>query len=242
MEVINGNVKDFVVQDTKIKGQKNSGTALELIKTTALIVNCTFTSDRKGSYRECVIYIPEYGCIEDEFTGGAIIATNSRIDISQSKFEHNGADIGGALSAEHSIINMCGNVFINNHATKYGGALWSSRSNVTVKESEFQNNSATRCGGGVLSILSSNITIKESEFQHNSATYGIGGVMFSSSSNITIEASEFQHNSATVDGGVMYYHNSTGTIEAIEFQHNTECHRVWRSNVILWQHYQNRNK
>ena len=35
-------VEEFVVEDTKFKGQENSGTALELIETTAQIVNSTF--------------------------------------------------------------------------------------------------------------------------------------------------------------------------------------------------------
>ena len=83
-------VEEFVVEDTKFEGQDSSSTALELIETTAQIVNSTFVSNRKGSYRECIAIDPEYSCVPYYgFIGGVFIATNSTIDISQSIFEDN---------------------------------------------------------------------------------------------------------------------------------------------------------
>ena len=195
------NVEEFVVQDTMFKGQENSGTALELIETTAQIVNSTFVSNRKGSYRKCLIFVPEFGCLGDGFIGGVIIATNSTINISQSNFKYNGAELD-----------------INN--ATLGGVLYSDSSNIIIVESQFQNNSAT-FGGGVLASFSSNnnIIINASQFQHNSAT--IGGVLFSySSNNITINASQFQNNSATYGGGVLYSYSSTITIGGSNFTKN----------------------
>ena len=75
-------IEEFVIEDAKFEGQENSGTALELIKTTVQIVNSTFLSNRKGLFRECSIFDPEYGCGFDRFIGGAIIATNSTVEIS----------------------------------------------------------------------------------------------------------------------------------------------------------------
>ena len=209
-------VEEFVVKDTKFKGQYNNGTALELIETTAWIVNSTFLSNRKGLYRECIIFDPEYGCLFG-FIGGAIIATNSIVEINQSRFEDNGATgVGGAIFAEQdSIINMSGNVFVSNNAI-IGGVLYSNSSTITIETSEFQDNHAYN--GGVLLSTSSTITIEASEFQDNNAT--IGGILHSTSSTITIEASEFQDNNAAVIGGVLYSSSSTITIEASEFQDN----------------------
>ena len=93
-------IEDFVVQDTKFNGQENSRTALELIETTAQIVNSTLYpigEDNTDNVPHCSFV----------FYGGAIIATNSVIDISQSKFEHNRADHGGVIYTEqHSNIIM----------------------------------------------------------------------------------------------------------------------------------------
>ena len=204
-------VKRFVVKNTIFRGQETSGTALELIETTAQIVNCTFVSNRKGSYRKCAIYC-YFGGV---FISGAIIATNSIVDINQSKFEDNGADLGGAIFADkNSIINMSGNVFASNSAIEAGGALTSYNSNITIEESEFYDNSAIRWGGVLLSD-SSTITIETSNFHDNSATREVG-VLLSISSTIAIEASEFHSNSANW-GGVLYSSTSTITMEASEF-------------------------
>ena len=167
-------VEEFMVEYTKFKGQENSGTALELIETTAQIVNSTFLSNRKGSYRKC-IFIPGYGCLFDGFIGGAIIAANSTVEISQSRFEDNGAYLGGAIFAKYdSIINMSGNVFVSNSAG-IGGVLYSRSSTITIEASEFNDNSASY-GGGVLFSNSSTIRIKASKFHGNCAANG-GGVL-----------------------------------------------------------------
>ena len=194
-------VEEFVVKDTRFEGQDNSSTALELTETTAQIVNSTFLSNRKGSYRGCIeVFGPESGCLFKGLIGGAIIATNSTVDISRSRFEDNKADIGGAISAERDgIINMSGNMFVSNSASFGGGVLHSSSSTITIEASRFHDNNAFL--GGVLASISSAITIKESEFHDNSASSG--GIMASSSSAITIEASKFHNNSAIYWGGVL---------------------------------------
>ena len=59
-------VEKFVVEDTKFESQDNySLTALDLIETTAQIVNDTLLSNRKGVYRECAIFnqYRNYDCI-----------------------------------------------------------------------------------------------------------------------------------------------------------------------------------
>ena len=220
-------VEEFVIRDTTFRGQENSGTALELIESTAQIVNSTFVANRKGSYKKCD---PDFHCLY--YDGGAIIATNSTIDISQSKFEYNGADFGGALFAVHSIINMSGCVFINNSAIALGGVLCVIYSNITIEGSEFHNNSATY--GGVLHSYSSNLTTEESEFQHNSATRS-GGVLDSSRSNITIKESEFHNNSAKWGGVLASYSSnltssSSITIKESEFHNNNAT----RSGGVLY--------
>ena len=95
-------VEEFVVQDAKFEDQENGtgGTALELVETTAQVINSTLVSNRKGSYRECAFRL-YHGSCRNGFIGGAIIATSSSIGISLSKFEDNAADLGGAIFAQH---------------------------------------------------------------------------------------------------------------------------------------------
>ena len=212
-------VEEFIVEDTMFKGQENSLTGLQLIKTTAQIVGSTIVSHRNGSYKECAILYPRRGCISNAFIGGAIIATNSTVDISQSKFEDNQADLGGAIFAEQdSIINLSSNVFMSNNAYRVGGVLASTYgSTIIIESSEFQDNNARR--GGVLASFDSTITIEASEFHANHAR-DKGGVLFSQSSSITIQKSGFYDNYATDNGGALYLNSSTITIKASEFHNN----------------------
>ena len=207
--VVEGVIK-FLVNNTKFEGQENSGTALELTGTIAQIFNSTLVSNRKGSYW---LYF-------DGFIGGAIIATNSTIDISHSRFEGNRArDYGGAIFAkQNSIIRMSNNVFINN-AASFGGALFPYNSIFTINVSVFQSNTGNVSGGALLSF-SSTITIEASEFDNNIAMYD-GGALSSTDSSIAVNASKFCGNTGLAGGGALYVSdNSTIAIEASEFHEN----------------------
>ena len=211
-------VEEFMVENVKFEGQENSGTALELIETTAQIVSSTFLSNRKGLYRKCECS-PSGDC-RSGFFGGAIIATNSSIDISRSRFEDNRAEWGGAIFAEQdSIINMSGNIFVSNKAKWSGGVLYSDDSIIIIRVSEFQDNYAQ--WGGVLYSRSSTITIEACKFHDNNATHSGGAILYSPNSIITIVASEFHDNNATTwSGGVLVSYNSTITIEGSGFHDN----------------------
>ena len=230
-------VKEFLVTDTTFEGQENSGTALELIGTTAQIVNCTFVSNRKGSYRESVVIL---GDSENGFVGGAIIATDdTTVTISKSKFEDNRAYIGGAIFADnYSTINLTDNVsFINNSAENTGGVLYSNIGVVTINAScTFSNNKAWV---GILYATTSTLTIEASEFRdnvgsvlyliHSSVTIetskfhnNVGFLLFSSNSNnMTITGSVFYRNRAIHLGGVLSLQNSTVTVGNCNFTDNS---------------------
>ena len=225
-------VEEFVVEDTKFEGKENSSAVLELIETTAQIVNSTFVPNRKVLYKECATF--SYAC---GFFGGAIIATNSTVDISRSRFEDNKANVGGAIFAEQdSIINVNGSVFVSNSATnRGGGVLYSNNSTITIEASEFYDNGATYLEGGVLYSSNSTITIEASEFYGNSAHSG--GVLASISSTIRIKASEIYDNKA-LSGGVLYSYQSTIKIEASEFHNNIVYDRggaiiLFQSNIFF---------
>lgn len=174
------NVEEFVVLNTKFKGEDNSGTALQLVNTTAQIVNSTFVSN-KGKFSENIKLATTITVSAS--IGGAIIAIQSNINYSQSTFIGNSAYIGGVIFVgQNSIIDLNSCFFINNTADK-GGVLYSDSSTVTIKVSEFFNNTANY-GGVLYSRGSSNITIQASEFDNNIATEK-GGVLHSSASIIT---------------------------------------------------------
>ena len=215
-------LQEFVIKDAKFEGQENSETALELIGTTAQILNGVFVSNRNGSNRQCTTLLNLDSCDYNGFIGGAIIAIDSTIDISQSKFEANRADFGGAIVAVNSVINVSGNTsFINNTAISFGGVILSYNSNIIMNESIFHHNIASV--GGVLWSFYGTITIEASEFDGNNGTF-YGGVLHSHNSTIIIKASEFFYSTAAYFGGVLYVSLCAITIESSEFDDSFSDH------------------
>ena len=216
------NVDELVVEDAIFKGQENSGTALDLTAVAAQIVNCSFLYNRKGSHQYLTVFdLSDILERERRFIGGVIISSKSIIDISQSKFENNRAEIGGVICAlSNSIINMSDNVFIRNTAIEHGGVLYSDRSTITIEASEFHSNSAST--GGVLRSYSSTITIETSEFNTNTAN-SVGGVLYSFYSDVAIRESEFYNNTATA-GGALSFVGGTITVEGSVFYNSSAMH------------------
>ena len=209
-------VKEFVVQNAVFKGQNTSNTALEIVETAIQIVNSTFEQFVRGN-------VQFYSHIN--FTiGGLIIATASEINISQCKFENNGAQFGGVIYAEqHSIIVINNSIFTNNSALFTGGVLYSWRSNIVkITASKFDGNMAME--GGVLFSKEGMITIETSEFMVNAAE-NKGGVLLSIRSNIMIKECQFNYNTVTSGstgegGGVLYSNQSIITMVASMFNGN----------------------
>ena len=122
------NVDKFVLQDIRFKGHKDSGTSLEIIDTAAQIINCTFTSYRRGKH---IIIYPVYGYHTIRSVGSVIISNHSRINVSLSKFEKNSVNIGGAIiyAEEQSTISISDSIFISNIAGT--GVICSTNSHIT---------------------------------------------------------------------------------------------------------------
>ena len=136
--------------------------------------------------------------------GGVVrLYIRSTINITNSKFSKNKANIGGGIIAtyKYSTVIVQTSDFIFNQAS-FGGVLiayWMSR--VKFQDDCFLNNTAK--SGGVVRILQrSAVTIDGSTFGYNAAE--LGGVLYVQGGFVTIESSSFDHNSAGHIGGVVY--------------------------------------
>jgi predicted outer membrane repeat protein len=207
------NVDNFEVRNSTFRGQENSGTALELINTTAQIINCTYSSNRNGK----VQYIPSryYGGSYTRRVGGAIIASHSKVNISNNIFENNGvlhyfSDYVGAIYAEQqSIININASVFINNSGH---GMLYSSSGSMKIEASEFINNIGYE---GVLSSYRSNTTVRRCTFEGNMRC-----ALYFDGSTVSVKSNLFRNNSVDHNGVVALKGGSIGIIVQNLFQGN----------------------
>ena len=164
-------VEQFVVQDTNFIGQENSGTALKLVKATALIVNCTFVSNRRGSYRKCVLS-STHRCSDIDTAIDSLVVQllQPTVQLISAKASIN-ITVQTWVELYLQSSSMSGNVFGNNTATLSGGVLESLGSNITIEESGFCNNNATYIGGALLSTIST-ITIGGSNFTKSGSPTG----------------------------------------------------------------------
>ena len=228
-------VEEFIVEDTKFNGQNIiGGTALEIIETATQIINSTFKFNREGEFKNLIVSIGlRFVMTKDGLAGGAIIATGCRVAISQSRFENNGAEYGGAVFAQKSSIIIIHNSTFTTSSALFGGALFSLRSIITVEGSEFDIN-AVKDEGGALYSFESFIKIKASKFNGNTAISGSslrgggGGAMYSFNSTIIIDRGQFNDNTAISEstfieggGGALFSMECTIIIRESKFDNNS---------------------
>ena len=197
-----------------------------------------------GTHRDLSIsdeeFPPDVSVLEPEGgdVGGAIAAINCKsITISQSRFENNRADYGGAIYAEESKIIVHSTIFTSNYAISGGGVFFIMDSTISIiGASDFFSNAA-EYDGGVLYSLWSNIKITASSFVGNvvrdtnyylgNGIWSGGGVIYCNEGKISITKSKFYHNAVISGlgigaGGVLNsFYASYIKIQASQFRNNS---------------------
>ena len=198
-------------------GQEESGTTLELVKTSITIMKCSFINSTNGSKCDNVpAFLPDQSNFS--FCGGALQIIYSISMISDSVFFGNHATIGGAIYSSFSITWMANNFFMNNVAQNSGGAIFSSSSETWILNSYFENNGALNVGGAMFALDQSLVSINTSIFKDNHADIG-GALAGWNYSVLAITESEFVNNTAH-NGGVISIFFCTLDIKGSQFSYN----------------------
>lgn len=226
-------VKNFTIQHSSFSGmgngmvqgnsltcdqQNNTGSALELVDSKAMIVNSSFVSNVFGKCRDSLdlknikVHLPVH-------IGGAIFATKSSVTIIRSNFERNRAEMGGAIYGDWSSFIITDSNFVENIATcsvanvvcnGFGGALLlhqtreSRKHDVLLKidTSVFNRNKASGCGGAIV-VYHVITKVSKSKFLNNSARQSGGVIKTFSRVTINLKYSTFSGNLAKSHGGVV---------------------------------------
>ena len=207
-------IKQLLIKSVTFQGEKDSGTALEIITTNANITNSAFIYNRIG---RCLIYNPqENNTVFHAFFGGAIFATNySNISIIESLFERNCAEIGGAIFVEmgcHMMI-LKSNFFENHVAVNNSTKDTPCSDTVTIKllygSSLLQNVATDKiiqpyhsarfngrfCMGGAVALIQSTLLVHNCVFSNNTSKAGNAGALaVKSSCHVKIYNSKFYDN------------------------------------------------
>ena len=139
---------------------------------------------------------------------------NVTVEINNSTFANNSAELGGAICTTKSNNNLIiknasfennvskdilGETDVYNRKNIYGGAIYT-QSPTKIENSKFTNNSCENTGGAIASTHR-DTSVKNSEFINNNAVFGGAIANFN---KIELKSSTFDGNIATVDGGAIY--------------------------------------
>ena len=228
------NVTELVLKDAKFYGNNSSGSALQLIETTATITDCDFSFNTRGTLTKIHlgdIVIPQVPHSDgiDAWVGAALMAINASLTIKNVHFKNNLADVGGAIFLSDCDAAIDSSTFVNNQQTSSddgfsfgcinstlglpictdtqitaGGALFLEKSNVSISNSTLCRNSAS-AGGAVFAINSELCFSSESlVYENNASTYD-GGAIHAWYTTIKIIDSRFDENIVqNLDGGAIY--------------------------------------
>ncbi len=145
--------------------------------------------------------------------GGAIYCFDGSLTISNSRFEGNSAETGGAIYNDGCVVDVQGTTFRSNQATGSigrGGAVENAPSGMlTVRSSHFEANRALD-GGGIFVAGGSTAVLDSVTLTANSGGYG-GGV--ENSGALTLTNSLLDGNTVTGSGGGLWNLDGTALVQ-----------------------------
>ena len=221
-------------------GTENSSSALNIIRSNAVLTNSSFLFNRNGMYHgPLMIREIQHAPLHSNFSlyarvGGALIANQSNVSLVGSKFVGNQAEIGRAIFStlgSRVVVENC--TFdenyvclfpykdIDHYALCFGGVLFceNEHNRIEIVDSEFSRNRGFY--GGVLTIFNRcTIYINSSRFSENSAMKypGSGGVLFLQYGvNVSIHKSLFFNNRASSESGAIHIEQSLLTVSDSKF-------------------------
>ena len=158
--------------------------------------------------------------------GGAIYS-NSKLNIENTDFKNNTANLNGGAIASFGDITINGGNFSENKSVKNGGAIYSNAQNSNISGAKFKGNVSNSQGGAI--YANSKLSIIRANFEKNTSKFG-GAII--SYEDFSLKDSDFNKNEASFDGGAIYqFSNSKLDIEESNFLENI-CNRYGGSVYI----------
>ena len=209
----------FELEECYFNGQGRNGSGLKMYMVTdANILSSSFESNTGSEAAD------PFSSSRVIIGGGGIHVVNSNISISNTLFENNTADLGGAVLCENSSISINNCSFFNNFAIQDGGGLYTSYSTASINHTWFINNSAIKpnaYAGAVQILLNSTSAIENSMFINNSAGYGGGAVDIYKAHKNCIKNTVFIQNRANIGSAIFVESSSLVSSDVLNISNNT---------------------
>ncbi len=222
------NDADLITVDVSLKGQviKTTGkidiTKALTIEGNGIIIDGgnTFTEGVSDNVGHQIFYVKADTTIDGVTfqnaylakQGGAIQVNSGVLTVTDSVFQYNTANEGGAIFISHpgnNQLHISGTEFIQNTAvTGNGGAIYAnfSAQKISMDDVTFSGNTA-KSSGGAIYMKSGDIKFSDMTFSGNKAASG-GAFWFGNNGNGTLlmtGENTFTDNSATGNGGAIYF-------------------------------------
>ena len=155
-------VKQLKIEECTFQGRGDSGTAMIIHNSNAIVYKTHFISNRVGF---CFVWLNNAST--HVYNGGAAVLIQSNAVFLNNKFEGNRAEGGGAIQAHAAYIEIFNNEFIQNYVT-------------TIKRTVQCLGpviNADQCRDGAIHVFYSMLFIDNSIFYNNTHWYGLGGAM-----------------------------------------------------------------
>ena len=156
----------------------------------------------------------EYGNTADH-NGGAICMEDATVNIYDSIFKYNQADVGAAIYKTAGTVNIYGSTFENN--TNKGSIIYNIAGALNIKNSTFANNTSTS-GHGVIGNQTGTVNIENSIFSNNTST--ATSAVDTYSGNLYINNSIFENNTSPNKAAVGIASNAIAIIKNSIFKNN----------------------
>ena len=217
-------IDHFLIEDAMFFGQKKSSSALELIRSTAIVNSSSFFSNMVGNLKPVMLRKIKNHAVAMAYVGGAVLLTQSNVVIIQSLFKQNSAEIGGAIFCEgHGNVTVINTTFERNRVTTwhnatvcYGGAVYCQHGcYLKLENSTFDSNKAVGrnvnngvfSGGAVAAVGPVKLDINDCIFIDNEATSD-GGAVYIWKGTVSINSTVFDDNYVDGCGGAIYLEGS----------------------------------
>ena len=197
MEINSPNVHIQGITFINAKPTENaSGVCVDIHHNHISIDNCNFTNNGNNIIWGGAVHVDRY--LHD-------------INITNSYFENNIADVGGAIRSELDSydINIINTTFIGNKAITHGGVACLFGEYSLIDNCYFENNTAP--SSGAVHFHNGHSVVNNCTFVGNTATggdrqsgyAGAVGLVYTDNSGVTINNSNFYNNTAVSDGGAI---------------------------------------
>eukprot|EP01033_Poteriospumella_lacustris_P005490 gene5490-3912_t len=151
---------------------------------------------------------------------GTVVLTN----VTVADGEATAQNCGGAVYATNSVVNISQSVFVNNTAFAGAAVYATMRTRLHVTDSTFVANVAVGSDGGALAVVAaSSATITDAVFTDNAAAANGGAISLQNAHHNRITRVSFARNNASSDGGSLALLNAGARVSTSQFSESVSA-------------------